>query len=336
MPRVPRIEFAGAIYHVMNRGNHLEAIFRDDKDREVFLKTLEESCLSSGWLAHGFVLMGNHYHLLIETTRPTLVKGMQYLNSTYTARYNARHKTRGHLFQGRYRALVVDGESAGYFLRVSDYIHLNPARMKGEAGVKSLKELLSDRWSSAGWLAGARKGRPEWLQWERVYGELGLQNWCSSARREYRAHLGRRLGEVSDQEEVWKNIRKGWILGSEGFVAQMKGRMEELSTKPHERDSWSGIAVEEQEQDRAARLLAEGMRLLNLESLSGGSPLERYILARWVRGHTRVGTRWLAGQLGFESVGTLSYGLWYVGQQMASDQKTQQRWKLLDSYNSKD
>ena len=74
---------------------HVESIFKDDKDREVFLKTLGEACVSWGWKAHGFVLMGNHYHLLIETMRPTLVKGMQYLNSTYTARYNARHKTRG-------------------------------------------------------------------------------------------------------------------------------------------------------------------------------------------------------------------------------------------------
>lgn len=104
MPRAPRIEFAGAIYHVMNRGDHLEAIFKDDVDREIFLKTLDETCRSAGWVVHSFVLMGNHYHLLIETQRPTLVKGMQFLNSTYTQRYNGKHKTRGHLFQGRYKA----------------------------------------------------------------------------------------------------------------------------------------------------------------------------------------------------------------------------------------
>ena len=105
MPRAPRIEFAGAIYHAMNRGNHLESIFWDVKDREIFLQTLEETCLSSGWSVHSFVLMDNHYHLLIETHRATLVKGTQYLNSTYTQRFNSRHKTRGHLFQGRYKAL---------------------------------------------------------------------------------------------------------------------------------------------------------------------------------------------------------------------------------------
>ncbi len=108
MPRAPRIEFAGAIYHVMNRGDRLERIYEDDQDREIFLKTLGETSQSSGWAVHSFILMRNHYHLLIETQRPTLVKGMQYLNSTYTRRYNVRHKTFGHLFQGRYKALLVD------------------------------------------------------------------------------------------------------------------------------------------------------------------------------------------------------------------------------------
>ena len=82
----PRIEFAGAIYHVMSRGDHLEPIFRDEQDRRVLLKTLEETCESAGWVAHSFVFMPNHYHLLVETLRPTLVKRMQYLNSTFTRR----------------------------------------------------------------------------------------------------------------------------------------------------------------------------------------------------------------------------------------------------------
>ncbi|MBI4027051.1 MAG: transposase [Verrucomicrobia bacterium] len=336
MPRAPRIEFAGAIYHLMNRGDHLERIFEDEADRELFLRTLGETVTSAGWVVHSFVLMPNHYHLLVETARPTLVKGMQYLNSTYTARYNARHKTRGHLFQGRYKALLVDGQAAGYFLTVSDYIHLNPARMKGVGRVRTLKELTGNRWSSAGWLAGSRRGRPGWLRWERVYGELGLANWGSRSRREYREHLERRIRDVRGHDESWKNIRRGWCLGSEGFLERMKAKLEELSAKPHECDSWAGVAVEEMEQDRAARLLLEGTRHLGLKSLSGGTALERYLLARWVRTRTRVGTRWLAGQLGFESVGTLSYGLWHVGQRLRQDDQTRRRWKLLDSYNPKD
>ena len=104
----------------MNRGDRLEAIYQDDVDRQMFLRTLDETCRSAGWSVHSFVLMSNHYHLLIETHRPTLVKGMQYLNSTYTRRCNLRHKTFGHLFQGRYKALLVDGEAYGYFLTLND------------------------------------------------------------------------------------------------------------------------------------------------------------------------------------------------------------------------
>jgi putative transposase len=86
MPRAPRIEFAGAIYHVMNRGDHLEPIVLDERDRSSFVRTLGEAAESAGWVLHSFVLMPNHYHLLVETLRPTLVKGMQWLNATYTQR----------------------------------------------------------------------------------------------------------------------------------------------------------------------------------------------------------------------------------------------------------
>ncbi len=210
MSRAPRIEFEGAVYHLMNRGDQLESIFEDDQDRQIFLQPLAETCRSSGWVVHSFVLMGNHYHLLVETQRASLVRGMQNLDSTYTQRYNVRQKTRGHLFQGRYKALLVDGGSSGYFLTVSDYIHMNPVRARR---VREPEKLLKDRWSSAGWLAGSRKGRPEWLRWERVYGELGLKNWGSRSRREYRRYLERRMGEVHPGEEGWRKIRRGWCLG---------------------------------------------------------------------------------------------------------------------------
>lgn len=336
MPRAPRIEYAGAIYHVMNRGDHLEPIFQDEKDRETFLKTFGNTCVSAGWKAHSFVLMGNHYHLLIETTRATLVKGMQYLNSTYTARYNSRHNTRGHLFQGRYKALLVDGEARGYFLTVSDYIHLNPARIKGQGRIRNVEELLADPWSSAGWLAGSRKKRPEWLRWERVFGELGLRKWRVTSRREFKAHLEQRMGELGGDEEAWKKIRRGWLLGSKEFGDLMREKLEEMSVEPRERDSWAGEAVEEREQDRAAKLLSEGVRLLGKKDPAESSTMDRYMLAFWVRTRTRVGTRWLAGQLGFKSVGTLSYGLWLVKQRLETDPKIQRGWRLLESYNPKD
>ena len=316
---------------MMNRGDHLEAIFKDDKDREIFLKTLEQACVSSGWKAHSFVLMGNHYHLLIETTRATLVKGMQYLNSTYTVRYNVRHKTRGHLFQGRYKALLVDGDESGYFLTVSDYIHLNPVRMKGASRVRTLKDLLSDRWSSSGWLSGSRKGRPEWLRWERVYGELGLENWRSRSRREYREHLESRVAEARGDTDSWKKIRRGWCLGSERFVERMKEKLEELSLRPRREATWNDVAVEELEQDRAARFLKAGAKALGHGKGKRMRRWERLLLARWVRQRTSVSAGWLAQQLGMRTRGGLSHGIYLAGRRMGTDRALGGCWRKLEN-----
>ena len=131
MPRKPRVEYAGALYHVMSRGDRGAAIVRNDDDRVLFMETLGDACARTGWRIHAYVLMDNHYHLLLETPEANLVKGMAWFLSTYTLRYNARHKQRGHVFQGRYKAVMIEPEEGGFTERVSTYIHLNPlcARM---------------------------------------------------------------------------------------------------------------------------------------------------------------------------------------------------------------
>ncbi len=114
MPRKVRIEYPGATYHVMCRGNRREAIYADDDDRRMHLATLAETVSKTGWRIHAYVLMGNHYHLVIETPEPNLVRGMTWFQTTYTARYNARHRSTGHLFAGRYKAILVDPEDGRY------------------------------------------------------------------------------------------------------------------------------------------------------------------------------------------------------------------------------
>ena len=109
MARKLRIQYAGAIYHVMNRGDRREAIFEDDKDRERLLETLTEACEKSSWQVHAYCLMSNHFHLVIKTPQPNLVVRMKWLLGTYTSRYNRRHKEFGHLFSGRYKALIEWG-----------------------------------------------------------------------------------------------------------------------------------------------------------------------------------------------------------------------------------
>ena len=105
MPRKARVEFDGAVYHLLDRGDHQEAIVRGDADRERFVATLGKLCERTGWRVHAFVLMTNHYHLLVETPQANLVAGMRWFQTTYTMRYNRRHRLSGHLFQGRYKAV---------------------------------------------------------------------------------------------------------------------------------------------------------------------------------------------------------------------------------------
>jgi REP element-mobilizing transposase RayT len=171
MARQVRIEYAGAVYHVMARGNHGQPIFADDLDRTAWLNTLGQACEKTGWRIHAWVLMRNHYHLLVETPEANLVAGMKWLQGTYTLRYNSRHAVFGHLFQGRYKALVVDGAAGNYLGVVSTYIHLNPAR----AGLVSAggAQLAGYRWSSYPWYLKSRRQRPEWLVTDRVLGNLG-------------------------------------------------------------------------------------------------------------------------------------------------------------------
>ena len=108
MPRPLRIEYQGARYHVLSRGDRREDIVFDDEDRRRFVATLGEGAARANWQVHAFCLMGNHFHLVIETPEPTLIRGMQWMLGTYTARFNARHRLRGHLFSGRYKSIVVD------------------------------------------------------------------------------------------------------------------------------------------------------------------------------------------------------------------------------------
>ena len=118
MARKLRIQYPGAIYHVMSRGDRREPIFADAQDRQRFLAALTEACLKTGWQVQAYCLMNNHFHLVIETPQPNLVAGMKWLLGTYTSRYNRRHKEFGHLFSGRYKALLVDGSGSGYLKTV--------------------------------------------------------------------------------------------------------------------------------------------------------------------------------------------------------------------------
>jgi REP element-mobilizing transposase RayT len=215
MPRKLRLEYGGAIYHVMNRGDRREAIFEDDRDREIFMDRLAEACGKTGWQVHAWCLMPNHFHLVLETPQPNLVVGMRWFLSTHTARYNRRHREFGYLFSGRYKSLIVDGSGTGYLKTVCDYVHLNPAR----AGLLRRTERLRQyRWSS--W--------PEYLQRpakrvDRLLGEYRLPGDSAAARRRLEAAVEeRRRGK---EDVTYAQIRRGWFLGEAKLKQELLGQM---------------------------------------------------------------------------------------------------------------
>lgn len=114
-----RVEYPGAIYHVINRGDRREPIFEDAADRREFLRALSEACSKTDWQVHAYVLMPNHFHLVLETPNGNLVAGMKWMLGTYTSRFNRRHKLFGHLFSDRYKSLIVDGSGGGYLKAVA-------------------------------------------------------------------------------------------------------------------------------------------------------------------------------------------------------------------------
>ena len=156
MTRPVRIEFEGALYHVTSRGDRREAIYEDDSDRVQFLEILGEAIRSFNWVCHAYCGMGNHYHLVIETPDGNLSKGMRQLNGVYTQASNRRHGRVGHLFQGRYKAILVDGDA--YLLELTRYVVLNPVRAgmvahPGDWRWSSYLEMVGER-SPPDWLAG--------------------------------------------------------------------------------------------------------------------------------------------------------------------------------------
>jgi REP element-mobilizing transposase RayT len=213
MARPLRIEFPGAVYHVTSRGNERRAIFRDDEDRRRFLEVLDRTVARWRWVVHAYCLMGNHYHLVIETPEPNLSRGMRQLNGEYTQGFNLRHGRVGHLFQGRFKALLVEKES--HLLELCRYVVLNPVRARGMR-VASAEDWL---WSSYRATAG-RGSAPAWLTVSWILSRFGKDR--AKAREEYRRFVAAGMGQKPKLDE-WAGL---WI-GSEGFGARLRGLLGE-------------------------------------------------------------------------------------------------------------
>ena len=244
MARQWRIGYVGALYHILSRGNEQRRIFSDDKDRLRFLEVLGKMSARFDIEIYAYVLMGNHYHLLIKTNVSNLSRGMHWLGTTYTGRFNLRHGRSGHLFQGRFRSIIVENEA--YLMRLSCYIHRNPLR----SGL--VRRLADYPWSSYPVYAYGRPG-PEWLNKEFILSQLSVRDKCRAYRKmvqEY-SREGKRL---------WAEVRHGLVLGSEEFIDRIKSNY--LFGKPHEEIPQQRRVLKDIE---AAALLSKGVEILRCD-----------------------------------------------------------------------
>jgi putative transposase len=242
MARKLRIEYGNARYHVINRGNYREPIFAEAGAREAFMTCLAEAVEKTGWVVHAFVLMNNHYHLALETPQGNLVEGMRWLQATFANRFNRFRGEHGHVFQGRYKALLVEGDGLG---AVAHYIHLNPVR----AGLLPVERLAEHPASSYSWLLNPQ-ARPPWLCVREFLQAAGaLQDTPAD-----RARYGEYLAWLAENEPARKLLKfdqmsRGWALGSERFKAELArthgerfeaaGRAE-ASTREAREYTWAG------------------------------------------------------------------------------------------------
>lgn len=297
------MEYAGAVYHVLCRGNRREAIFGGDADREMFLATLAEMCARAGILIHSYVLMSNHYHLLLETPASNLVVGMGWFQGTYTQRYKARHRLSGHLFQGRYKAIPIEGEGPEYFRLASQYIHLNPARA-GLLGA-GRPDLVSYVWSSYPRFV-QKAALPKWLRRERVFQSMELPDEGAGSRRRYRAWMARRMDEILEREDgteaaqEWKRLQRGWYLGSESFRDRLMDRAGAV-VAGRKRASYRRDGLAAHDEREAERLLAAGLSRLDLTvaamRLLKKNDRRKQALAWLIKSRTVVKDEWLVSRL---------------------------------------
>jgi putative transposase len=201
MVRPLRVQFEGALYHVTARGNEKKTIFRDERDRWKFLSVLEDVVEEYEIVIHAWVLMNNHYHLLIETPLGNLSSAMRQLNGVYTLTFNKRHKRVGHLFQGRFKALVVEGDQ--YLLELSRYIVLNPVKAKFVESPEQWK------WSSYRSTVGLCD-RERWLTTDWIVAQFGKD--VKSARARYKKYV---LEGSCVSASPWENVKHQLYLGNE-------------------------------------------------------------------------------------------------------------------------
>ena len=290
MARKLRLEFPGACYHVLNRGNYRAQVFNDEKTRAAFEACLFEACQKSNWLLHAFVIMSNHYHLAIETPDANLVAGMQWLQATFANRFNRFRGERGHLFQGRYKSLLIEpGEALG---QVCHYLHLNPVR----ANLMPVEQLRTYRASSY-WHLHQRR-RPECLQPATALAEAGGLTDTPAGREAYESYLTWQATDgPAGKSKAYVSMSRGWALGTKDFKTAL---IKDYNLAESSR-AWEDSGAREMREARWTATLNHGLKLLGKTredvSKDRNSAPWKVALAASLKQSTQVNNRWLSVEL---------------------------------------
>lgn len=219
MSRPLRLELAGGVYHVTSRGDRQEDIFEDDDDRVEWLSLLGRVCERFNWRIHAYCLMDNHYHFVVETAEGNLSKGMRQLNGVYTQYFNRQHGRFGHVFQGRFKAILVEKEA--YLLELSRYVVLNPIR------AKMVKNIEDWQWSNYLAFCGLQN-KQEWLETDWILGQFA--KYRAVAIKHYRNFVREGIG----LPPIWGSLQKQIYLGTDQFVSSMLDEVKKQSVSVNE------------------------------------------------------------------------------------------------------
>ena len=248
MARPLRIEYEKAFYHITQRGTEKKEIFKTDRDKERFLRYLGQAYDRYHSICHTYDLMDNHYHLIIETPKANISRIMHYLNTSYAVYYNTKHKRVGPLYQGRYKAILIDADE--YLHHLSRYIHLNPVR------AKMVKDPIAYKWSSYRCFIGKEK-KPKWLETGFILADFG--NSRAKAQKEYKRFVEEGIGR--EDVKIKDGVYKGIILGREGFIEEIKKRFidgKEDKAVPVIRDIQRESEMGKEEMEKIVRTEIEG------------------------------------------------------------------------------
>lgn len=332
MARPLRYEAAGAVYHVMARGDGGKNVFEEDKDRFAWTDLMEKAHGRFGWRVHAWVLMGNHFHVLLETPEPNLVAGMKWVLGVFSQGWNRRRGRRGHVFQGRYKAVVVNGEATdgSYFKIVADYIHLNPVR-SGWVGGETGERLRSWRWSSFNAYAGGKV--PDWLETGRVLRAFQLSGDARGGKA-YGGYLEARAKDRKSTitDAALSELRKGWYLGERSFREKILEAIKLPGAVARQKGSVGGEAARSHDEAAAERLVSVALDLLGVpgdraELIGRGKwKDETELVAALVRKRTGMPNRWVANRLGMGH----EVGVTRAVRRFRDDQKLAERLNMLE------